>query len=102
MGLPLPKKIFLLLKNKYVLTLLLFIIWLLLFDSNNLLDRIKQVRELNQLKNDREYYQKKIEEDTRKLKELETDDKSLEKFAREQYFIKKKNEDLFIIIDKKK
>ncbi|MCD6201888.1 MAG: septum formation initiator family protein [Bacteroidales bacterium] len=102
MGSPLLKKTFHFLKNKYVLTLLLFIIWLLLFDSNNLLDRMKQVRELNQLKNDKEYYQKKIKEDTRKLKELETDDKSLEKFAREQYLMKKKNEDLFIVIDKDK
>ncbi|HHJ10598.1 MAG TPA: hypothetical protein ENK25_06870 [Bacteroidetes bacterium] len=97
---PLLKRIFYFLKNKYVLTLLLFIIWLLLFDSNNLLDRIKQIRELNQLKSDKEYYQKKIKLDSRKLKELKTDDKSLEKFAREQYLMKKKNEDLFIIIDK--
>ena len=99
---PLSHKILHFLKNKYVLTLLIFIIWLFLFDSNNILDQMKQQKELNQLNNDKEYYQKKIKEDSLKLKELETDSRSLEKFAREQYLMKKKNEDLFIIIKKKK
>ncbi len=102
MGSLLFKKIFHFFRNKYVLTLLIFIIWLFLFDSNNVLDQMKQQKELNQLKSDKEYYQKRIKEDSQKLKELETDSKSLEKFAREQYLMKKENEDLFIVIDKNK
>ncbi len=85
------------LKNKYFLILAFFILWLVLFDSNNLIDRYRQMKELKQLRLDKSYYQKKIEEDSRKLKELETDRKSLEKFAREQYLMKKKNEDIFIV-----
>ena len=88
-------------KNKYFLILVFFFLWLLMFDSNNLFDRYKQMKEFRQLRHDKNYYQKKIEEDTRKLKELETDSKSLEKFAREQYLMKKKNEDIFIITEKK-
>lgn len=85
-------------RNKYFLTIAIFIIWLLLLDTNNLIERYKQVGELRKLKQDREYYIKKIEEDKRKLNELKTDNHNLEKFAREQYMMKRKNEDLFIVL----
>ena len=85
-------------RNKYFLTLTIFIIWIILLDSNNLIERFRQISELHKLKNDREYYIKKIEEDRRKLNELKTDNHNLEKFAREQYKMKRKDEDLYIIL----
>ena len=85
-------------RNKYILTILIFLVWLLLLDSNNLIARYKEIRELHKLKNDREYYLKKIEIDRQKLQELKTDNQSLEKFAREQYRMKKPDEDLYIIL----
>jgi cell division protein FtsB len=86
------------LRNKYILTVLIFVIWVSLLDSNNLVTRYKQMRELHKLKIDREYYIKRIEEDKRKLHELKTDNHNLEKFAREQYRMKKPDEDLYIIL----
>ena len=86
------------LRNKYVLTILIFLLWILLFDSNNLISRYKEMRELKKLRADREYYLNRIEEDKRKLHELKTDNHNLEKFAREQYRMKKNNEDLYIIM----
>jgi cell division protein FtsB len=56
------------------------------------------MRELSRLKSDREYYLNKIEEESRKLRELKTDNDNLEKFAREQYRMKKPDEDLYIIM----
>jgi cell division protein DivIC len=85
-------------RNKYILTLIIFFIWILLLDSNNLLARYKEMSELHKLRNDREYYMKKIEVDKRKLLELKTDDDNLEKFAREQYRMKKADEDVYIIL----
>ncbi len=85
-------------RNKYILTIIIFLIWLLLLDSNNLIARYKEIRELHKLRNEREYYFKKIEADKRKLNELKTDDQNLEKFAREQYRMKKPDEDLYIIL----
>ena len=85
-------------KNKYLLTIAIFLIWLLLFDSNNLISRYKDLRELRKLKTDREYYLKRIEADRQKLHELKTDDHNLEKFAREQYLMKKPDEDIYIIL----
>jgi cell division protein FtsB len=86
------------LRNKYILTPLIFFIWLLLFDSNNLIARYKDLRELRKLRSEREYYAKKIETDRKKLYELKTDNQNLEKFAREQYRMKKPDEDIYIIL----
>jgi cell division protein DivIC len=85
-------------RNKYILTVIIFIVWVSLLDSNNLVTRYKEMRELHKLKIDREYYIKRIEEDKRKLHELKTDNHNLEKFAREQYRMKKPDEDLYIIL----
>ena len=86
------------LRNKYLLTLTIFVIWIMLLDSNNLIERYNQISEVRKLNIDKEYYMKKIEEDRRKLDELKTDNHNLEKFAREQYMMKKKDEDLYIIL----
>ncbi len=88
-------------RNKYILTLVLFFLWLLFFDNNNLIDRIKQLKDLRQLEQDREYYLERIEKDTRRLNELKTNRENLEKFAREQYLMKRPNEDIFIITENK-
>lgn len=56
------------------------------------------MRELRRLQADREYYQNKIDEESRKLRELKTDNNNLEKFAREQYRMKKPDEDLYIVM----
>ena len=86
------------LRNKYVLTAIIFVVWLLLFDSNNLLSRFKDMRELNKLRDEKEYFINRIEADSQKLKELKTDNRNLEKFAREQYRMKRSDEDLYIIL----
>jgi cell division protein DivIC len=85
-------------RNKYVLTILVFFLWLLLFDANSLLDKFRAMRDLRQLERDKEYYINRIEDDKRKLNELKTSNENLEKFAREQYHMKKPDEDLYIIV----
>jgi cell division protein DivIC len=86
------------LRNKYLLTIIIFFVWLLFLDSNNLVSRYKEMRNLRKLKSEKEYYVQRIEEDKRKLYELKTDNQNLEKFAREQYRMKKPEEDLYIIL----
>lgn len=88
-----------LLKDKYTLSLILFFVWILFFDQNNLIDRISNLKQLHQLEKDETYYLEKIKEDTEKLKELKSNPDNLEKFAREQYLMKKPNEDIFIIVE---
>jgi cell division protein FtsB len=87
------------LRNKFVITALAFFVWLLLFDQNNLAERRKSTSEYNQLLQEKGYYVQKIEEDRNRINELKTNTENLEKFAREQYLMKKDNEDIFIIVD---
>ncbi len=85
-------------KNKYVLTVLVFLVWIILLDPNNLISRVREVRTRNRLEREKEYYMGRIEEDRRKLNELRTSDENLEKYAREQYRMKRPDEELFIIV----
>ena len=85
--------------NKYTVTLVIFLVWLTFFDRNRLVNKIQLNNKISTLQKERAYYQKKIEEDTRKKEELLSSKDNLEKFAREQYLMKNKNEDIFIIVD---
>jgi len=89
-----------LLKNKYFITIVIFIIWLIFFDQNNLLQYLKFKKQYKKLLEDKKYYIKKIKEDSEKIYELQTDAKTIEKFARENFYMKKPDEDLFVIIEK--
>lgn len=84
-------------QNKYTLAGSLFLVWIVFFDNNNLINRFSMIRNLNKLKADKTYYEEKIKNDRQKMKELMTDDESLEKFAREQYLMKKPNEEIFVV-----
>ena len=70
---------------------------MLLFDSSSWIDVFRQIRHIQKLEKEREYYTEKIEQDRNRLKELRTNNENLEKFAREQYFMKKSDEDIFVI-----
>ena len=89
------------LKNKYVLTILVFTIWILFFDQNNMVDRMEMSGDIRQLEADKGYYMEQIEKDSTRFHELTTDKDNLEKYAREQFLMKKKNEDVFVVIEEK-
>ena len=87
-------------RNKYLISTLVFGFWLIFFDQFNLVDRYQSLHVMRQLQRDKAYYEKKIKEDSQQLKELKTNRENLEKFAREQYLMKKDNEDIFVFVDK--
>ncbi|MGF1584932.1 MAG: septum formation initiator family protein [Bacteroidales bacterium] len=91
------KKIVPYLKNKYIVALLVFFVWILFFDQNNLVDRYISHRNIRQLERDKQYFRQRIMEDSIRMDELRTDNENLEKFAREQYLMKRENEEIFII-----
>ena len=92
-------KVFPILKNKYVITVFIFIVWILFFDRNNLLDRANDFKNLKQLKKDKAYYLEQIDKDSKRLEQLRTNNKNLEKFAREQFYMKRDNEDIFVVVE---
>lgn len=87
------------LKNKYLITTLVFVLWLLFFDKNNLIDQYQRRKDYQKLKEEEEYYAGEIEKARKERDELFTSEQTLEKFAREKYFMKKDNEEVFIMID---
>ena len=87
------------LRNKYLIAVMVFLVWLLIFDNNSLIDRFRYINTLHELEDEKLYYLQRIDEDSRRLNELKTDQENLEKFAREQYFMKKENEDVFVIVE---
>jgi len=84
-------------KNKYILTVVVFAAWMLIFDQSNWIDMTGEVRKIHNLEQEKEYFLQKIETDKTKLKELKTNNENLEKFAREQYLMKKPDEEIFIV-----
>ena len=87
------------LKNKYVITLVVFMVWISFFSQYNLTDRAKLARNYKDLQREKEYYLDQIERDSARLHELTTDNDNLEKFAREQYYMKKTKEDVFVVVE---
>lgn len=90
------KKWFKFFTNTYILVLTIFVIWMLFFDTNSFLIHRELQKEINKLEEQKEYLQKEIEKDKKQLNELK-DPKALEKYARENYYMKKENEEVFLI-----
>ena len=89
-------KIFRFLSNKYVIVLVLFIVWMGFFDENSFMNHRELDEEIDKLENANEYYKKQIDADQNVIDNLNDSD-SLERYAREEYKMKKDNEDIFII-----
>ncbi|MDD4189914.1 MAG: septum formation initiator family protein [Mangrovibacterium sp.] len=76
-----------------------FVLWVSFFDEYNLISHFRDQQKLEQLIKQKEFLQDKIQSDQRKIRELQTSHKNLEKFAREQFLMKKKNEDVFLVVE---
>lgn len=83
--------------NKYFIASLVFAVWILFFDENSISRHLKDRRQLSELVQQKAYYKERIEIDKQKYRELHQGNAELEKFAREQYYMSKPDEDIFII-----
>lgn len=81
---------------KYIIVLLAFTVIIGLVDENNLMRRFKYELEIHSLKKEIEYYKVIFERDTEQLNELQENPEGIEKVARERYFMKSPNEDIYI------
>ena len=84
------------LKNIFVIIFIVFAVWMLFIDSNSLLIHHELNEDISDLEDEKEYYNKEIQKDKKAIKELSTDE-GIEKLAREKYYMKKDNEDIYII-----
>jgi cell division protein DivIC len=93
------KKILRFFINKYFITTVVFIAWLVFFDNNNILTNMRTRDKLNDLKKDKKFYIDEIKKDSILVQKLLYDTLELEKYARERYLMKKDNEDVYLVID---
>lgn len=84
------------LSNKYVLVLLFFSIWMIFLDNYSYFDHRFLDDQINELEDNKEYYQQEIKKDEKSIKQLNNPGQ-IEKYAREKYFMKKDSEDIYII-----
>ena len=89
-------KFFKLFSNIYILTSLIFFIWIFFIDSNSILVNLKLKKEINELIERKEVLERQIEVDKKIISNLKNPD-SLEKYAREKLYMKKDNEEIYII-----
>ncbi|MEM1338162.1 MAG: septum formation initiator family protein [Bacteroidota bacterium] len=90
------KKWFKIMTNTYILVLTIFVIWMAFFDTNSLLIHNELQQEIDKLEQQREFLKQEIDHDKKLLEQLE-DPKELEKYAREKYYMKKEDEEIFLI-----
>lgn len=90
------KRWFRILSNRYVLILLIFSFWMFFLDSNSWLVHHELDQEINELENNKEYYNKEISKDKTIINKL-NDSFELESYARQNYYMKRPNEDIYII-----
>ncbi len=85
-------------RNKYFLTVIGIVVWLLFFDKNDVMTQYDLIQKCRKLEKEKQYYLAEIENNKASLNELRTNKKSLETFSREKYLMKKDNEDVFVFV----
>lgn len=80
-----------------IIILLVLIVMLFFFSDNSVTKRIRYETQIKNLESQIEFYRQQTNLDKEKLNELQSNKEDLEKFARENYLMKKENEDVFIV-----
>ncbi|HEX7870111.1 MAG TPA: septum formation initiator family protein [Chryseobacterium sp.] len=84
--------------NKYVIAICLFLVWMIFFDKTSFLVINELNGEINKYEEQLEYYKSEYEKNDKFYKKLMNNKSEKEKYARENYFMKKPNEEIFILV----
>lgn len=84
-------------KNKYTIAFGVFLVCILFLDRNDVFNQLQRRQELKKLEEKKKYYQQEIDKTQTDLNSLQNNPQALEKFAREKFYLKKSNEDVFIV-----
>lgn len=82
--------------NRYILVLIFFVIWMLFLDNYSYLEHRVLNQEIDEIEDNIDYYKSEIKKDSANIKHLKNNDR-VERFAREKYYMKRENEDIYII-----
>ncbi len=87
-------------RSFYFLVGLFFIVWMLFIDSADIFTHSKLRGKLSDLEAEKVFYERKIQQVEADREALMNNKELLERFAREKYFMKKPDEDVFVVVDK--
>lgn len=87
-------------KNFFLITGLMFILWIGFFDANDLITQYQRKQTLEKLEQTKKYYENEGKKIEKELKDLRDNPQTLEKFAREKYYLRKPKEEVYILIKK--
>lgn len=87
------------LRNFYVATGVVLLVWMLVFDANDLLSQVQNWWNLHNLEDEKAYYQTEIKRVKQQHKLVLGTDQLREKYARERYLMKKPTEDVYVLVD---
>jgi len=85
-------------RNFYALTIAGFIVWMVFFDVNDLINQYFTIKKLDDLEEEKQFYTEKTAEVTKEREEVLSKPHLLEKYAREKYLMKKKTEDVYVVV----
>ena len=87
--------------NPFFITAIAFGVWMTFFDESNLFTQYHKHCELTDLLEKKNFYKEQIKQTDKAYAELTTNLATQEKFAREHYWMKRDNEDVFVIVPEK-
>ena len=82
--------------NRYVIVTVFFVIWMVFLDNTSYIEHSVLNKQLNELEDNKKYYQDEITKDKKNIKLLKNPDQ-IEKYAREKYYMKRNSEDIYLI-----
>jgi cell division protein DivIC len=85
------------LKNKYLLTGCFFLVWMFFFNDKDLVSEFRRKAKFRELQKSEQHLGELIGETRKELGQLKTNAQTIEKYARENFLMKKDNEDLFVL-----
>lgn len=94
------RKIIPLFGNFFIATGIFLFVWMIFIDPNDFISQFRLTRKLRHLENEKKFYLEKIEKVKIEKNEIFGSPAQIEKFAREQYLMKKPTEDIYIIKNK--
>jgi cell division protein FtsB len=86
-------------RNYYFVAIFTFLVWMLFFDANDFISQYQMRKKVKDLEEKKQFYIEKIEEVKKDRKELLSNPKLLEKFAREKYLMKRSSEDVYVVVE---
>jgi len=85
--------------NKYWIVVIIGVLIVGFVDENSLLQHIRNRMAIRDLNTQIDDFNERYERDNAKLKQLRRDPKAITKIARENYFMKADDEDIFVLSD---